>query len=98
MGISANTASSTSIVCLYPYHLAISPDWLVHYFSSRYAGPCVEVRRRSRFLADWQTTLGEKAAQAIADIGRQLGLEYCGIDFTLLPNGQLLDSKPTPQC
>jgi tetratricopeptide (TPR) repeat protein/glutathione synthase/RimK-type ligase-like ATP-grasp enzyme len=74
----------------YPYHLAISPDWLVHYFSADMPAHAWKCAEEARFLADWQTTLGEKAAQAIADIGRQLGLEYCGIDFTLLPNGQLL--------
>jgi hypothetical protein len=75
----------------YPYHLAISRDWLVHYW--RVAG---EMRasdawraEEERFLADpagvfptWHTTFGAMAAA--------IGLEYFGVDCTLDAAGRVL--------
>ncbi len=34
--------------------------------------------------------IGPRAWAAIARIGRQLGLDYCGLDFSILPHGQVL--------
>ena len=36
-----------------------------------------------RFLADWQSYVGAPAADALEDVLRATGLDFCGIDFTL---------------
>jgi hypothetical protein len=73
----------------YPYHLAISPEWMVHYIKTPTAS--IEWMRDEelRFLRDprsvfatWDRTFTEMA-QAI-------GLEYFGVDCTLLRDGTVL--------
>ncbi|WP_395064325.1 hypothetical protein [Paraburkholderia silvatlantica] len=74
----------------YPYHLAISSHWMVHYFS---AGMIVEpwkLAEEHQFLDTPFEVLGKRASAAIRAIGRQLDLDYCGIDFTLTPDGRVL--------
>jgi tetratricopeptide (TPR) repeat protein len=73
----------------YPYHLAISPGWLVHYAT---ADMEAAARRGEelRFLADPASALGARAMAAIAEIGRRLDLDYAGVDFSVLADGQVL--------
>ncbi len=74
----------------YPYHLAISPNWLVHYVSADMLcdpAKCIEERR---FLEQPQAVLGKAAMIALRMIGQRLGLDYAGVDFTLLPDGRIL--------
>ncbi|WP_233869813.1 ATP-grasp domain-containing protein [Paraburkholderia adhaesiva] len=73
----------------YPYHLAISPNWMVHYFSAGMEGVHWKLDEEARFLADPAAALGERAAKAIAAIGQRLDLDYAGVDFTLLPDGSV---------
>ncbi|TDN67703.1 hypothetical protein [Paraburkholderia sp. BL10I2N1] len=74
----------------YAYHLAISPHWIVHYVSADMTGHQWKIDEERRFLEDARGVLGELAMNAIVGIGRRLGLDYCGIDFTLLPDGRVL--------
>ena len=74
----------------YPYHLAISRHWLVHYWT---AGMEQDARRRDeerRFLANPAAAVGPVAMAALGAIGERLGLDYAGIDFGLLPDGRLV--------
>ncbi|WP_322102173.1 tetratricopeptide repeat protein [Paraburkholderia sp. J41] len=74
----------------YPYHLAISPHWMVHYFSAGMLEAQWKLDEERRFLADPSAALGKRASNAIAAIGRRLDLEYGGVDFTLTPKGEVL--------
>jgi hypothetical protein len=73
----------------YPYHLAISPHWMVHYFSAGMEGVRQKLEEEARFLADPVAALGARGAAAIAALGRRLDLDYAGVDFTLLPDGSV---------
>jgi tetratricopeptide (TPR) repeat protein len=73
----------------YPYHLAISPHWMVHYFSAGMEGVRWKLDEEARFLADPAAALGARGAAAIAAIGRRLDLDYAGVDFTVLPDGSI---------
>lgn len=73
----------------YPYHLAISPYWMVHYFSAGMEGVRWKLDEEARFLAEPAATLGTRGAAAIAAIGQRLDLDYAGVDFTLLPDGSV---------
>lgn len=75
----------------YPYHLALSHDWLVHYW--RVSGLMREHgwmrAEEERFLRDpasafpgWETTFGE--------IAGAVGLDYFGVDCAALPDGRVL--------
>lgn len=73
-----------------PYHWAISQHWMVHYVSSDMAEGGWRRAEEERYLYDTEAFLGETAMTAIADIGRRLDLDYCGLDFSLLPDGRVL--------
>jgi len=73
-----------------PYHLAISPQWLVHYFSAEMGAAAAKLEEERRFLEAPRAVLGERAYRALEEIGERLALDYAGIDFSLLPDGTLL--------
>lgn len=73
-----------------PYHWAISQRWMVHYVSSDMTEGDWRRAEEIRFLADPAAFLGEAAMAAIGEIGRRLDLDYCGLDFSILPDGRVL--------
>jgi tetratricopeptide (TPR) repeat protein len=74
----------------YPYHLAISERWLVHYFSADMAAAPWKHEEERRFLEAPATVLAPHALAAIETIGRRLDLDYGGVDFALLADGRVL--------
>jgi hypothetical protein len=48
-----------------------------------------KIDEERRFLEDTSDALGERAARAIAAVGRRLDLDYAGIDFTVLQDGRV---------
>ena len=81
---------------LYPLHLAISPEWKVHYFTAAMAGNASFRAEEARFLADMPGVLGSRAMAALGEIGNQLGLDYAGVDFALGPTGEVLLLEANP--
>jgi glutathione synthase/RimK-type ligase-like ATP-grasp enzyme len=75
---------------LYPLHLAIAPDWKVHYFTAAMAVNASNRDEEHRFLDDMQAVLGERAMTALRGIGGALGLDYAGADFALAPDGSVM--------
>ena len=75
---------------LYPLHLAISPDWKVHYFSADMADRSDHRDEEARFLADMPGVLGSKAMRALEMLQTALGLDYGGIDFGVGCDGDIL--------
>ena len=74
----------------YPYHLAIGEDWLLHYQNSGTADHPEYLAEELRFLEDPEAAIGRPAVEAIRAIGQRMDLEFCGVDFTLLPDGRVL--------
>lgn len=74
----------------YAYHLAISPDWIVHYYTAQMTQHPWKLDEERRFLDDPRTALGARAMDALTTIGERLGLDYGGIDFTLTRDGRVL--------
>jgi Flp pilus assembly protein TadD len=74
----------------YPYHLAISQNWMVHYLSADMPAHPWKLEEERRFLEDPAGVLGEHGMAALAEIGRRLDLDYAGVDFSVLPDGRLL--------
>jgi len=73
-----------------PYHLAISSDWLVHYFSADMAAHPWKLAEEQRYLEDAPAVLGRRAWAVLEQIAQRMDLDYCGADFTLLPDGRVL--------
>jgi tetratricopeptide (TPR) repeat protein len=74
---------------IYPYHLAISQNWLVHYVSADMPAHAWKLAEEAAFLANPAAALGHRAHAALAEAARRIDLDYCGIDFTMLPDGQV---------
>ena len=74
----------------YPYHLAIGSNWLVHYETSGTAAHAERRAEELRFLEDPEAALGPVAMAAVRGVGRQLALDFAGIDFAVLPDGRAL--------
>ena len=75
---------------LYPLHLAISPHWKVHYFTSEMADNADHRLEEAAFLEDMRGTIGNRAVAALEQINKSLGLDYAGVDFGLDESGDLL--------
>jgi hypothetical protein len=75
---------------IFHLHLAISPDWKVHYFSSAMAQSPLFREEERCFLEDMPTALGATAMGALRQICTVLDLEYAGIDFAVAPDGSIL--------
>ncbi|HET9113244.1 MAG TPA: tetratricopeptide repeat protein, partial [Burkholderiales bacterium] len=75
---------------VFPYHLAISPHWMVHYATSEMQDAAWKLEEERQFLENPERVLGARAMAAVAAIGRNLKLDYAGADFTLLPDGRVL--------
>jgi tetratricopeptide (TPR) repeat protein len=73
-----------------PYHLAISPNWMVHYESSGMDRHPDRLAEETRFLEDPAAALGAEAMAAVTAIGAAMDLDYGGVDFSLLPDGRVL--------
>ena len=71
----------------YPYHLAIAPQWMVHYQSSP--------MREMPALRDEERAFLEEPARVVPgwsrimpEIAKAIGLDYFGIDATVLADGR----------
>ena len=73
----------------YPYHLAISPDWMVHYVKSPTASVAWMRAEEERFLREPQSVF-LNWERTFEEIGEALGLDYVGVDCALLESGHVL--------
>jgi hypothetical protein len=80
----------------YPYHLAISADWMVHYYSAQMENFPWKLEEERHFLQDPESALGHAGWRAIEAVGKRLNLDYAGIDCSLLPDGRILVFEANP--
>jgi hypothetical protein len=73
---------------IYPVHLAISDNWLVHYWR----GSVTDDMRREEaaFLADPVAAMGSTAIAALRAVAKQLDMDFGGADCAVLDDGRLL--------
>jgi tetratricopeptide (TPR) repeat protein len=75
---------------LYPVHLAIAPQWKVHYFSAEMSDRPDHRLEEAAFLADMPSVVDERGMHALAAICGTMGLDYAGVDFGLDADGTIL--------
>jgi len=80
----------------YPYHLAISPNWLVHYYSAEMEDHQWKLEEEKQFLEDPEAALGRSGMRAIRSIGARMDLDYAAIDFSMMSDGRVLVFESTP--
>lgn len=74
----------------YPYHLAIGSQWLTHYVTADMLTLSWKTAEEQRFLEQPAAVLGAAAWSALETIAQRLDLDFCGIDFSMLPDGRVL--------
>ncbi len=75
---------------IYPWHLAISADWKVHYYTAAMADHPAHREAERQFLASMPEVLGGRAMAALRALQHRLGLDYAGVDFALGRDGSVL--------
>ncbi len=75
---------------LYPVHLAIADAWKVHYFRAGMDDRADRRDEETAFLRNAPAVLGERAVEALERVAAELALDYGGIDFALMPDGDVL--------
>ncbi|MBV8748148.1 MAG: RimK family alpha-L-glutamate ligase, partial [Candidatus Eremiobacteraeota bacterium] len=74
----------------FPFHLAISPNWMVHYYNA----PMTEHRwmrdEEHAFLADINSVFHGALGDALREAASLLPLDYVGIDCAIDRDGKLL--------
>ena len=73
----------------HPYHLAISPRWMVHYQSAPMREYTWMRDEELRFLSEPQTAIPGWES-VMGEISEAVGLDYFGIDVAQLPDGRTL--------
>ncbi len=67
----------------YPYHLAISQSWMVHYLSADMKSDAWRREEEAAFLADPSSHIPDFASR-FSSLATHLGLEYCALDCTIV--------------
>jgi hypothetical protein len=75
---------------IYPLHLAISRHWKVHYFRADMAESADNRERDAAFLSDMESVVGARGMAVLERINAALDLDYCGIDFAVSRDGDIL--------
>ena len=75
---------------IYPLHLAIAPQWKVHYFSAETAVSETGRQEEEAYLRDMHAALGDSVMQSLQAIAEELALDYGGIDFSVDRDGKLV--------
>ncbi len=80
----------------YPVHLAISPNWMIHYYNA----PMAENRwmrdEEARFLSDLRNVFDGERLKTLEAIADAVGLEYFGIDCAVTQDGRVLVFEADP--
>jgi len=74
----------------FPYHLAISPNWMIHYYNAPMFEHAWMRAEEERFVDDLDAVFGGMRATALAEIAEAIDLDYFGIDCSVAPDGRLL--------
>jgi tetratricopeptide (TPR) repeat protein len=74
----------------FPFHLAISRNWMVHYYNAAMSEQQWMRDEEHAFLARPGDVFAGELAQALRETAALLPLEYVGIDCAIAPDGTLL--------
>lgn len=75
---------------VFPYHLAISDHWLIHYWRADMCAAEWMRREEEAFLADYRAAFPAPLTEAVQEVARRLDLDYGGMDCALTSDGRVL--------
>lgn len=74
----------------FPYHLAITKNWMVHYYNAGMRENAWRREEEARFLGDLGAVFDSGLQDALRLLAQAIGLDYFGIDCTVTPSNELL--------
>jgi hypothetical protein len=74
----------------YPVHMAISPNWMIHYYNAPMSENQWMRDEEAAFLEDPRRAFDGPRFEAVVQIGAAVGLEYFGIDCAIDREGTVL--------
>lgn len=74
----------------YPVHLAISPNWMIHYYNAPMGEHQWMRDEEAAFLEDPRAAFAGPRFQTLVNIGAAIALEYFGIDCGIDRDGNVL--------
>ena len=74
----------------FPFHLAISPNWMVHYYNAAMRDQQWMRDEEHAFMARPGDVFAGELASALRETADLLRLDYVGIDCAIAPDGKLL--------
>jgi tetratricopeptide (TPR) repeat protein len=74
----------------YPVHLAISPNWMIHYYNAPMREHEWMRKEEAAFLQDPRLAFDGPRFETLVKIGAAVGLEYFGIDCGIDRDGNVL--------
>jgi Tetratricopeptide repeat len=80
----------------YPVHLAISKNWMIHYYNAPMAENQWMRDEEARFLEDLPSAFGGERGDTLRQIAKAVGLEYFGIDCSIDRDGRVLVFEADP--
>lgn len=85
---------SYRVICIdrqvFPYHLAIGSDWMVHRHTTEMGARPEQVIEELAFLDDPVSAIGSKAYAALCLAAQKLDLDFVGIDFGISDAGEVV--------
>jgi hypothetical protein len=80
----------------YPVHLAISPNWMIHYYNAPMAEHQWMRDEEAAFMADIRSIFTNGLQNSLRGVGAAVGLEYFGIDCSIGTDGRLIVFEADP--
>jgi tetratricopeptide (TPR) repeat protein len=74
----------------YPVHLAISSNWMIHYYNAQMADNQWMRDEEHAFMRDMRSVFDGVRAAGLLEIAQTLPLDYFGIDCSIAPDGRVL--------
>jgi hypothetical protein len=69
---------------------------MVHYYTADMESFSWKLEEEKLFLRDPEAVLGVSGMRALESIGATIDVEYCGIDFSILPDKRILVFEANP--
>lgn len=80
----------------YPFHLGISPHWMVHYYTSQTPETPWMRDEERLFLEQFDSVFPERLQDALGSIAGALQLQYCSVDCAIDREGRLVLFEADP--
>ncbi len=80
----------------YPVHLAISPNWMIHYYNAPMAENEWMRDEEAAFLRDLHCVFDGARNETLQSVAAAVGLEYFGIDCSIDRDGRVLIFEADP--